>query len=80
VKQGDFAFWMTVEAANFWLFTLTVTCLCLVADWSFKAFKRNHYAEPFHRVQNMLHSRSAFDGSSNGSREGAGTPLTPKSP
>ncbi len=45
-------FWLTGEAANFWLFVISVTVMCLAVDWAFKGFKRNLFPEPFHVIQN----------------------------
>jgi hypothetical protein len=74
-----------LEAANFWLFVLSVSVLCLIVDWAFKGFKRNLYPEPFHVIQNIrLASSAEFSASAEHSRVGLtagdnpGMPLTPK--
>ncbi len=88
--QGAFAFWMSSEAANFWLFVASVTVMCLAVDWAFKGFKRNLFPEPFHVIQNSMLASSSkaigflkefavtveYSGTGLASREGSAMPLT----
>ena len=88
--QGAVEFWLTREAANFWLFVMSVTVMCLAVDWAFKGFKRNLFPEPFHVIQNRYLASSsitatkemlnAAEDSHSGlvSQESLGMPLTPK--
>jgi hypothetical protein len=73
-------FWLTEEAANFWLFVFSVTFLCLVSDWAFKMYKRSIDPEPFHLIQNLKSELAANPGLKRKSRstEALCTPLTPR--